>query len=174
MALQAMAEAQPPLETHVEDSVEDLARLHREHAREASPLQRGIDAVTGHLSRPAVALAVIFGLLAWAAAVRIVAGADPSGPGFVWLELTATFLALAVALLILVTQRREDQLAERRSQLALELALLADKKTAKVIALLEEMRRDAPMLADRSDAESEAMAKPADAEAVMKAIDERT
>ena len=68
----------------------------------------------------------------------------------------------------------ENLLAERRDQLTLELAILADKKTAKVIALLEEMRRDAPALADRADPESEAMARPADPREVLTAIDRRT
>ncbi len=65
-------------------------------------------------------------------------------------------------------------LAERRDQLTLQLAILADKKTAKVIELLEEMRRDAPAIADRADPESDEMAKPADPAEVLAAIDRRT
>jgi hypothetical protein len=63
-------------------------------------------------------------------------------------------------------------LADRRARLILELALLADKKSAKIIALLEEMRRDQPGIADRVDAESDAMAVPADPTSVLAAIDE--
>ena len=44
--------------------------------------------------------------------------------------------------LILATQRRENQLAQLREQLNLELAILSEQKTAKVIQLLEESRRD--------------------------------
>lgn len=77
---------------------------------------------------------------------------------------------MLVAFLILVTQRREDLLADRRAQLTLELALLADNKSAKIIALLEELRRDAPSLSARSDPEPEDMAKPTDAAAVAASL----
>jgi uncharacterized membrane protein len=60
--------------------------------------------------------------------------------------------------LILATQRREDQLAQRREQLTLELAILGEQKTAKIIQLLEESRQDNPQVHDRHDPEAEAMA----------------
>ncbi len=78
-----------------------------------------------------------------------------------------------VAMLILVTQRREDQLADRRAQLTLELALIADKKSSKIIALIEELRRDQPDIADRIDAETMQMAKPADPHSVLQEFDRR-
>ncbi len=52
-------------------------------------------------------------------------------------------------MLILTTQRRADELAQHREQLTLELAILSEQKTAKVIELLEEMRRDNPNLRNR-------------------------
>ena len=72
--------------------------------------------------------------------------------------------------MILATQRREDQLAGHREQLTLELAILGEQKSAKIIQLLEEMRRDDPSLANRVDHEAAAMATPADPQAVLDAI----
>ena len=43
--------------------------------------------------------------------------------------------SLYMVLLVYATQRRDDQLAERREQLTLELALLNEQKTAKLIEL---------------------------------------
>jgi uncharacterized membrane protein len=74
--------------------------------------------------------------------------------------------------LILATQRREDQLTQRREQLTLELAILSEQKTAKIIQLLEESRRDNPQMHDRHDPEAEAMAQPADPGSVLAAIRE--
>jgi uncharacterized membrane protein len=54
----------------------------------------------------------------------------------------------------------------------LELAILSEQKTAKVIQLLEEFRRDNPMIRDRVDYEAEAMAQPADPQSVLAAIKE--
>ena len=64
--------------------------------------------------------------------------------------------------MILATQRREYQLAQLREQLTLELAILSEQETAKVIQLLKESRRDNPLIRDRVDQEAEAIAQPAD------------
>ncbi len=162
------------LADHVDESVEAIAALHREHYERVSGLQRAIDRVTQALGRPAVALAVVVGFLAWLATAWLASGGEIETTAFRWLELTGTLAALFIALLILVTQREQDALAERRDQLTLELAVLADRKTAKVIELIEELRRDAPDVDDRHDAESAEMAKPTDPREVLEAIDRRT
>ena len=79
-------------------------------------------------------------------------------------------LALYVTLTILASQRRADQLASRREQLTLELAIIAERKTAKIIELIEELRRDHPELRDRIDDQAQAMSAPADAQAVLDAL----
>ena len=86
-------------------------------------------------------------------------------------RLRSAGVALQVVL-ILATQRREYQLAQLREQLTLELAILSEQKTAKVIQLLEESRRDNPLIRDRVDQEAEAMAQPADPQSVLDAIKE--
>ena len=81
-------------------------------------------------------------------------------------------MSLYMVVLILATQRREDQLAQRRELLILELAILSEQKTAKVIQLLEESRRDNPLIRNRLDPEAETMAQPADPQSVLDAIKE--
>lgn len=127
--------------------------------------------MTAGLGRPAGLIGLLVGLAAWIAWGARSAGGRSDAPVFIWLELAATLTALVIAVLILITQRREDMLAARRDQLTLEMAILADRKTAKIIALLEELRRDDPSLADREDPESEAMQAPADPETVLKAVE---
>ena len=91
---------------------------------------------------------------------------------FAWLQGTLGLLALYVTMLILTTQRREDQLAGCREQLTLESAILGEQKSAKIIALLEEMRRDSPTLKNRFDEEAAAMSIAVDPQAVLDAIKE--
>jgi uncharacterized membrane protein len=74
--------------------------------------------------------------------------------------------------LILATQRREYQLAQLREQLTLELAILSEQETAKVIQLLEEPRGDNPLIRDRVDQEAEAIAQLADPQSMLDAIKE--
>lgn len=77
-----------------------------------------------------------------------------------------------MVVLILATQQREYQLAQLREQLTLELAILSEQKTAKVVQLLEESRRDNPLIRNRVDQEAEAMAQPADPQSLLDAIKE--
>ncbi len=174
----ARSEDAPPVEPglgpSVADTVDSLAEFHLEHYREASGVQRSIDWLTERLGRPGVVIVILAGLAAWTAYAAVTTGGRVDKPAFAWLELFAALSALVISVLILVTQRREDQLAERRAKLTLELALLADRKSSKVISLLEELRRDHPDVADRVDRETDDLATPADPKAVLAAIDEQT
>ena len=160
------------LESNVEETVEAIAKLHQDHHQAAGPLQRWLDGVTGLLAKPAAMVVVILAVAGWILGNRF--GSGWPDRSFVGLELAATLAALLMTLLILVTQSRAGRLAERREKLTLELALLNEQKSAKIISLMEELRRDAPSIADRRDEESEAMAKPTDAASVLSEIENRT
>lgn len=162
-----------PLSSHEADSVASVVELHEDHYRHASVLQRTIDGMTDRLGRPPVVICLMLALFLWTAMAALASRGRFDEPSYAWLELSATLAALLIAMMILATQRRQDQLAERRARLTLQLALLADKKMAKTIALLEEFRRDNPDVADRVDAESDDMARPADPQDVLAAIDRR-
>jgi uncharacterized membrane protein len=79
-------------------------------------------------------------------------------------------VALYLTAMILIAQRHDDELATRRDQLTLELAILSEQKSAKIIALLEEFRHNDPNQGDHRDEVAEAMAKPADTQVVLDAI----
>lgn len=171
-----MADLAPPstdeaLAPHEADSVETVARLHRAHDSESTRLQRGIDWVTDNLGRPGVALASILVFAVWIAVTAWGSGGLLDDAMAIWLELSATIAALLIAMLILATQRRSDQLAERRAELTLQLAILSDAKNAKIIELLCELRQAASVGDGRGDAETDEMATPVDPKAVLTAID---
>src|SRR5271163_2420297 len=65
--------------------------------------------------------------------------------------------ALLTATMILTTQNRQAKLMEQRMHLDLQVNLLTEQKTAKLIELLEELRRDLPNVRNRHDSEAEIM-----------------
>jgi len=149
------------------------AQLTTEHRDETSTLQHSVDRVTAVAAWPGFAalLALVIGLWIGGNALAPMLGAKPiDPPPFPWLQGALTAGALFVAILILTTQRREDQLAARRSQLILEIVLLNDQKISKAIELMEEVRRDNPAILNRVDVEAAAMSTPADAQTVLAAI----
>ena len=165
----------PLLPAHIEETIQSIARLHAEHHNNATPLQRAVDRITALLGRPRF-IGVLTAIAAGWISVNLLAAAlgyrpiDP--PPFPGLGLAVSLVSLYIVVLILATQRREYQLAQLREQLTLELAILSEQKTAKVIQLLEESRRDNPLIRNRVDQEAEAMAQPADPQSVLQAIKE--
>jgi uncharacterized membrane protein len=79
-----------------------------------------------------------------------------------------------LTVLILATQRRENELASHHEHLTLELAILSEQKSAKIIALLEELRQDHPDIHDRIDREAAALSEPTDAQSVLETIKKRS
>jgi uncharacterized membrane protein len=165
-------DALPP---HVEEAVQSIALLHHAHHKNASRLEKLVDFASAQVSRPACLVILAIASLLWVAANLVLPGfglAPFDPPPFAWGEDLLTFLALVVAVMIVTTQRRAGRLGERREQMTLELTLLTEQKTAKIIALLEEMRRDMPQLHNRIDQEARDMSAPADPNLVLGAIEE--
>ena len=158
---------------HVEASVQRMAELHAQHANDLSGLHRRILRLTEAFAQPPFILGAIVVIAAWigfnlSASWLGARALDP--PPFNLLQAAAAVLALIATLLILATQRREEELARKRSQLTLQLAVLSEQKLAKVIHLLEEQRRENPLLPNRQDNEAADMARPADPHRVLDRI----
>ncbi|HEY5009198.1 MAG TPA: DUF1003 domain-containing protein [Caulobacteraceae bacterium] len=161
---------------HIEQTVQAIARLHQAHHERATSMERLVDRLTGLVARPAfigvTALVVVVWITA-SLALRRYEGWSLDNPPFPWLQGAAELVAIVITTLILTSQRRKDELSELREQLTLELATMTEQKVAKLIALMEEQRRDSPQLADRVDTEAEQMSAPADPETVVEAIREK-
>jgi uncharacterized membrane protein len=157
---------------HVDEAVRSVTQLHSDHHGRATTPQRAVNRITALMARPWFITVVGLSVAVWIVANLVVSGLgaeaiDP--PPFPWLEVTATLFALFVVMLVLVAQKHEDELNAHRDTLTLELAILSEHKIAKVIQLLEELRRDSPHVQDRVDPQAEQMAEPADAGSVLAA-----
>jgi uncharacterized membrane protein len=161
------------LPAHIEDTVEAVARFHAAHEEEASPLQRLVEQTTRSVGRPAFITLLTMLVLGWIVLnlVMIAMGRRPlDEPPFFWLQGAVTLTALYMTVFILATQRREDKLAGQRDQLTLELSILSERKSAKIIQLLEELRRDDPDISNRPDENADALSTPTDPNVVLDAL----
>jgi uncharacterized membrane protein len=91
---------------------------------------------------------------------------------FFWLQGCVALYSALVATSVLVRQNREAKHDLDRDQLELHVNLLAEQRTAKIIALLEELREDLPNVRDREDREAKAMTRPIDPRDVLATLDE--
>ena len=171
-AFEALA---PVLPIHSEETIQSIARLHADHRANATQHQLVVERITSALGRPVFMAALTIGVAGWMSlnAFAATLGYRPlDPPPFPWLSGAASLASLYLVALILTTQNRHDRLTQRREQLNLELAILSEQKTAKVVALLEELRRDSPAVRDRVDTQADVMARPADPQSVIDAIKE--
>ena len=169
-------DSQTVLPPHIEQTVQAITRLHKAHHERATPIERLVDRLTGLVARPAFIGVIVFAVIGWIAAnlaLRRYVGWSLDNPPFPWLQGAAELVAIVITTLILTSQRRKDELSELREQLTLELAIMTEQKSAKLIALMEELRRDSPQLANRVDTEAEQMSAPADPETVLEAFKEK-
>jgi uncharacterized membrane protein len=163
----------PTEPTHIEDTVQAIARLRADHNRRATPLQRQLDKFMAHAGSPGFVVQLTLIVASWIAlnSLFMVVDIRPiNKPPFFWMRGVVALAALYMIVLILTTQGRENELMSRHEQLTLELAILSEQKAAKIISLLEELRQDHPEIHNRVDHEAAAMSAPADPQSVLESI----
>ena len=101
-------------------------------------------------------------------------GMVPFDPApFPWLQGIVALGGLLTATVVLGKQNRLAKLAEQQAHLDLKVTLLTEQKAAKLIDLLEELRRDLPNVKNRHDPEVAALQQSMNPELVLAALDER-
>jgi len=134
-----------------------------------------MEGLTGMLGRPRtvyVIVAVVAGWIAFNVLMPRLWGRAPIDPApFFWLQGVVAMFSLLMTTLVLITENRQTRNADERAHLDLQVNVLAEHKIAKMIGLLEELRRDLPMVKDRVDQEAEAMQEAADPEAILAALE---
>jgi len=158
---------------HIGETVNAVAQLHAEYRERASASQRAAEALTSILGDPVTAGVALLAVISWIAASLLAnrLGYRPwDPPPFFGLVAVLSIASFFMVIMILATQRNDDRLAFQREQLILELVGSIELKTAKVIQLLEELRRDEPSMRDRIDHEANEMTRPADPAAILSTI----
>jgi len=168
-------EGDPEIRAQIDQTVQPIARLHAAHHQRATRLQHLVERMTSVVARPSfigfVTAVVVLWIVGDLLLVRF-AGRRLDSNGFPLLQGLGQLLAIYITALILMSQRRREEMSELHDQLSLEMAVLIEQKVSKLIALTEEMRRDNPQIADRLDPQAAVMARPADPEAVLEAFKE--
>ena len=161
---------------HISQNIDSILAFYRREEQKISDSQRLLETVGGFMGRPSYLASVVAFVALWLLANALcellgIRSLDP--PPFFWLQGIVSVGAMLTATVVLITQNREAKLEEQRSELELQVILSTEQKTTKVIHLLEELRRDLPMVKDRHDAEAAALQKPTNPNEVLATLDER-
>jgi uncharacterized membrane protein len=159
----------------INQNIEAVLGFYTREDQKISRSQRIVERVSLFAGRPLFLGLILLFVAAWMLANVILRqlGMHEFDPApFSWLQGGVGLGALLAATIVLTKQNRLERLAERRAHLDLKVTLLTEQKTAKLIDLLEELRRDLPNVKDRHDPEAAAMQESMDPDAVLAALDE--
>lgn len=166
-----------PLPPSVSENIDTIAEYCERNEEQVTTAQKVVEKVSWFLGSPiyfAVNVTFIVCWLAWNSLASMFDLTQIDEPPFFWLQGFVSLNAFIISTTVLIRQNRMSKLAERNAHLDLQISLLSDEKTSKIIAMLEELRRDHPQLPDKSDPEADELAKPADTPSVLGAIERET
>jgi uncharacterized membrane protein len=175
LSAQTQQPARAALSDHISQNIEGVVALQRREWDATSASQRRFERVSRFVGRPAYLAGVLVFSVAWMAFNLVCArfGRAPfDPPPFQWLEMLVSFVALVTTTVVLIAQNRQTRFEQQRAHLDLQVNLLTEQKVTKVIHLLEELRRDLPMVKDRHDPQAAGMQERADTAQLASALDQ--
>jgi len=170
--------AEPISETNSNDqlaqNIATIVEIYQQSEENIALHQRVLEQVAHILAQPQALLLLVLFVLAWITsnsyATKI--GIHPWDPmPFPMLQGVVSLSSLILAAVILITQNRQGKADQRRAHLELQINLLTEQRSAKIISLLEELRRDMPTVINRVDLEADALSSPGSPHAIMQALD---
>ncbi len=159
----------------ITQNIESIAEFYKREEQKLTWSQRIVEAGSNIVGRPVFVGCIVLFVTVWVIANVIalhlgLSEFDP--PPFFWLQGIVSLAALLTTTVVLIKQERLAKLEERREHLGLQVNLLTEQKTTKLIHLIEELRRDLPMVKNRHDPQSEAMQQPTDPHRVLAEMDD--
>ncbi len=169
-----------PFESERDQISQNIEAIQEFYAREEQKIsrpQRILERVSHLVGQPVFLGFILLFVALWMLANAVLrqfgmAEFDPAP--FHWLQGIVGLGALLTATVVLTKQNRLAKLAEQRAHLDLKVTLLTEQKAAKLIDLLEELRRDLPDVKNRHDPEAAALQQSMNPDRVLAALDERT
>ena len=168
-------DAQSERDPHSQN-IEAILEFYTREEQKISRSQRILERISGFIGQPVFLGIILLFVALWMLANAVLrqfgmAEFDPAP--FYWLQGIVGLGALLTTTVVLIKQNRLAKLAEQRAHLDLKVTLLTEQKAAKIIHMLEELRRDLPNVTDRHDPEAATLQQSIKPDQVLAALDER-
>lgn len=174
MKLRKKIQAQNPnLTDSVKNNIQSLATFYEREEAKISRVHTAIETVCAFFGRPAYFVSMLIFVALWILAntfPQISGWPQFDEPPYFWLQGIVSLNGLVLTIALLIRQNRLAQLVDQRAHLDLQVNLLTEQKTTKIIQLIEELRRDSPNIHDRHDHQVDEMQTLTDPHAVLQAI----
>jgi uncharacterized membrane protein len=160
---------------HLDENIDSVLEVQKREWERRPPAHRFLDRISRFIGRPLYLLVLLGFVGAWVAANAGLprAGVTPFDPfPYPLLDGIITLAALISTTVVLIAQNRQTRIEQQHTHIALQLNLTTEQKVAKIINLIEELRRDLPMVRNRYDPQAATFAEKTDALQVLSAIEE--
>lgn len=160
----------------ISQNIEAVLAFYTREEQKISRSQRMLERISHIIGQPVFLGFILLFVALWMLANAVLgqlgmAEFDPAP--FFWLQGIVGLGALLTATAVLTRQNRLAKLAEQRAHLDLKVTLSTEQKAAKLIDLLEELRRDLPNVKNRHDPEAAVLQQSMNPDLVLAALDER-
>lgn len=161
----------------ISQNIEAVIEFYAREEQKISGSQRLVERISNYIGQPVFLALILLFVALWILASAFahksgMAAFDPAP--YHWLQGILGLAALLTTTVILAKQNRRARLEEQRAHLDLKVTLLTEQKAAKLIHLLEELRRDLPDVKNRHDPEAASLQQSMNPELVLAALDERS
>jgi uncharacterized membrane protein len=155
------------------ESIQDVVRLEQESLASRSLGERISDRITAFIGRLGFVFAHLLAMLAWCVVnLGLLPGVRPFDPfPFGILTLIVSAEGVLLALFILISQNRMSRQADLRAHLTLQVSVLAEKESTRMLQILETLGERLGI--ERPDAQVQKLVTPTDVPTLARELKER-
>jgi uncharacterized membrane protein len=161
----------------ISQNIEAVLDFYTREEQKMTGSQRVMERISRFVGQPAFLGIILLSVTLWIVAniaLREFGRAEFDPAPYFWLQGIIALSALLITTVVLGKQNRLAKLEEQRAHLDLKVNLLTEQKAAKLIDLMEELRRDLPNVRNRHDSEAVALKQSMNPDLVLAALDERS
>ncbi len=156
-------------------NIEAVARLREAAARQRSGADRIADAIADFAGTIAFVLLHLVWFVLWAVVnVGLIPGVPPFDPyPFQLLTMMVSMEGVLLATFVLIKQNRMTQMTDQRDHLDLQINLLSERETTKIIQMLARISAHFGIAEQVVDAETEELAETTAIEGVARTVEKK-
>ncbi len=161
----------------ISQNIDAVLKFYTREEKKIGHWQRILEHVSSFIGQPMFLGFILLFVASWVIAnivLRLLGWPEFDPAPYFWLQGIVGLGALLTATVVLTKQNRLAKLEEQRAHLDLKVTLLTEQKAAKLIDLLEELRRDLPNVKNRPDPEAVVLQQSMNPGSVLAALDERS
>jgi uncharacterized membrane protein len=144
-----------------QQNIQAIARLEQEAIERRSRGERVSDAITRVMGSTGFAILHIVGFLVWFAVnLKLIPGIRPFDPfPFGILTLIVSSEGVILAIFVLISQNRASRLSNQRAHLNLQISLLAEQESTKLLQKMQAIAQKLGIEEDEQDLETERLSQ---------------